>query len=293
MEWSNEKTYGIIGTIVFHVALILLFLVLAFRTPLPLPGEEGVEVNLGFSNQGMGRKPQTKAPKTAPAPKKVVQAAPKQEASSSNDVKEDLLTQNTEEAPALPVDNKKDKKKKEDTQKAKEEVKGAEKAKPKDEVVEEQKPQEAEEVVEEKPKVNKRALYKGPSSNNKEGGGNEGNTGQPGNQGQKNGILDAKKYVGAGGLGNGISFNLGGRGAKNIPKPKYTSQEQGRVVVTIWVDQEGNVIRAKAGGKGTNVTDQSLWNMAVEAAKKAKFATDPNAPSTQKGTITYNFIRRN
>ncbi|MFA8451061.1 MAG: energy transducer TonB [Bacteroidales bacterium] len=289
MEWTKEKTYALIGTIIFHAILVLLLFILAFRTPLPLPGEEGVEVNLGYSNQGMGRKPQAKPSNTAPVKPKTA-SKPKAEPKSSEKLKEKLITEKNSEAPALPSENKKSKAKTEN----KEITKSVDSTKVVNDNLDKKIAEsKEEEVVEEKPVVNQRALYKGPSTKSDDGGGNEGVTGKPGNQGKSNGILDAQKYEGAGGLGNGVSFSLGGRGAKNIPKPTYNSSEQGRVVVTIYVDQQGNVIRCQAGAKGTNVSDPNLRKMAEDAAKKAKFTVDPTAPTTQKGTITYNFIRKN
>lgn len=55
----NDKTKGVIGTIMFHAAILLCFIFLfGFSTPLPLPGDQGVEigteVNLGNSDQGFG-----------------------------------------------------------------------------------------------------------------------------------------------------------------------------------------------------------------------------------------------
>ena len=54
---SNEKKdkgIAIAGTIVVHALVLLVLFLMAFRTPLPLPGEEGVEVDLGMMDQGMG-----------------------------------------------------------------------------------------------------------------------------------------------------------------------------------------------------------------------------------------------
>lgn len=79
----------------------------------------------------------------------------------------------------------------------------------------------------------------------------------------------------------------------NLHKPSYDSKEQGRVVVTIRVDRQGNVVSASPGAKGTNVSDQKLWDVARDAALRSRFASDPNAPDQQVGTITYNFIRQN
>lgn len=45
---NRNKLYGIITTVVIHATAVVLLLLLCFKTPLPLPGEEGVEVNLGM-----------------------------------------------------------------------------------------------------------------------------------------------------------------------------------------------------------------------------------------------------
>ena len=51
---NKNKIYGVIGTVVFHAIVLVLLFTLCFRTPLPLPGEAGVEVNLGMYAQGFG-----------------------------------------------------------------------------------------------------------------------------------------------------------------------------------------------------------------------------------------------
>ncbi|MDX9931231.1 MAG: energy transducer TonB [Bacteroidales bacterium] len=95
------------------------------------------------------------------------------------------------------------------------------------------------------------------------------------------------------GPGSGPGYSLKGRGAKNIPTPKYTEDDQGKVVVTIWVDRNGKVTRAEPGAIGTTVSNPSLWTAAKNAALQAKFSTNESAPEIQKGTITYTFIKLN
>lgn len=74
-----------------------------------------------------------------------------------------------------------------------------------------------------------------------------------------------------------------------LPKPKYTTQKSGTVVVTVWVDQYGNVAKAQPGAEGTNVTDAELWNAARNAALQSHFTQKADAPALQEGTITYVF----
>ena len=74
-----------------------------------------------------------------------------------------------------------------------------------------------------------------------------------------------------------------------IPKPSAKFNKSGIVVVDIWVDNYGNVVEAKAGGEGTNITDAHLWAAARAAAMKANFNMSADAPAMQHGTITYIF----
>ena len=74
----------------------------------------------------------------------------------------------------------------------------------------------------------------------------------------------------------------------NLPRPTYNVQREGKVVVSITVDQYGNVTQAVPGADGTTVTDQSLWAAARKAAMESHF-NKSNDPVPSQGTITYEF----
>ena len=264
---SNEKknrTIAAIGTLLVHALVLVVLFLMAFRTPLPLPGEEGVEVDLGMYNQGMGLvqpdKPAIPEPSTPPPPQE----------DQNEKSKDELVTQDTEEVPSIA-------KVKEEKPKKQPEVK------PKEQPKEPVKP-----VENPTPTVNQKALFKGP--NKAQDGGSEGITGQPGDQGNPNGMKDIKKYDGQGGKGNGPGYSLGGRGAKSLQRPSAEFPEEGHIVVAIYVDRDGNVVRAEIA-KGTDITNKEMHNMALEAARRSKFTADPTAPEEQKGTITYTFVQ--
>lgn len=107
---------------------------------------------------------------------------------------------------------------------------------------------------------------------------------ETGNQGSPFGNSDHGANEGVGGYG---SFNLNGRsiGSGGLPRPAYTVQEEGRIVVNITVDPKGNVIFAEVG-RGTNIDNASMRKSALEAARKAKFNSISGA-NNQSGTITY------
>jgi TonB family protein len=87
------------------------------------------------------------------------------------------------------------------------------------------------------------------------------------------------------GTSGGNSWNLSGRGIKGtLPKPANTFNQEGRVVVEIRVNPAGNVISATI--KGGTVSDKQTQQLALEAARKAKFTEGDH---DQIGTITYNF----
>lgn len=244
---KKDKGIAVAGTIVVHALAVLVLFLMAFRTPLPLPGEEGVEVDLGMMDQGMGNIQPEK-------PAIPVASQPEQQPSKS---KEDIVTNNDDEAPAL--------------------------EKPKNIKPKQEKPAE-----EPKPKVNDRALFKG--NNSPQAGGSEGQTGQPGDQGKPNGLAGIKKYDGQGGKGNGTGYDLGGRGAKSLHRPNDDFSEEGIVVVDIWVNRQGNVTRAEVATKGTTLINNDMRQKAKQAALRSTFAADPDAPEEQHGTITYTFV---
>ena len=274
---DKDKRRGILGTVVVHLILLVCLFFFALRTPLPLPGEEGVEVNLGYDETGFGEiQSETPPPiqEEAAPPKRVVYDTPEDE---------EFVKQNTEEAPAI-----------EEKKVVKEPVK-----KPEEKVVEEpvkkvvtppvEEKTEEKPVEEPKPVVNTRALYPGTSRTSSSGT-NQGNTEGAGDMGKPTGYKDSENYDGQGGSGNGISYSLGGRGAKFIEKPTASFNEVGTVVVSIWVNREGIVVRAQVNPKGTTVVDVSMKKIAVDAAKNSTFVADPNAAELQTGTITYKFV---
>jgi len=298
----NDHLAGIAGTLLFHGLLLVLFLTLIFRTPIPPWPEEGgggggngLEINLGTGNDGMSNNQYADISMPSFENKKSVQAIPLQQdeltPKSSDD--EDVLTQETEDAPAVP---------------AKPETK-PQKASEKPVV---NQPPQKEQVKQ--PVVDPNALYKKSSKTS------DGTTGKPGNQGREDGSKNSGNYGGTGtgtgtgngtgsgsgtgsgtgsgvgsgngsGTGSGTSYDLGGRAARYLPKPQYNSPEQGIIVVSIKVDRTGKVTYASAGAKGTTISEIGLRQQAESAARRTTFAANPDAPEEQRGTITYKFVK--
>jgi len=282
----KSRVLGLFCTMVVSGGILLILLYIILRTPIPPFPEggggtgDGIELNLGFSDAGMGNNPQelSTAPEiTPPQPETKVQPD------------ENVMTQDVEDAPTINEKPVKTKKVKKVVARVVETPKKIVKKEP-------EKPQ---------PVINKKALF--PPSKNKTTS-SEGNKNIAGDQGDPNGTLASKALGGKGGkggsgggsgggigsgvgpnTGGGISFNLAGRNRLSLPNPEYKQQVEGVVVVEVTVDKDGKVTQAVAGVKGSTTLDEALLEAARKAAILARFDRKPDAPAFQKGTITYRF----
>ena len=305
---SAGKRNGVIGTLTIHLLLLGMLIMVGFSTPPPPDTEEGILVNFGTGETGIGDiepsppalREESKAPPVKEI-KTVTHATPKSQAKSKEDA---LLSQNSEEAPAVkkpdPEAAKRKLEKIEADRKAKEQLEAERIERQKEEAEKKRIEQEQQRESDIKNRT-KNALANSQNRGTSSTG--EGIAGGPGNQGDPNGSIDSKvrgKGSGLGtkgdgtGSGNGtgdrsISYDLGGRGVQALPSPRYDYQGEGRVVVEVIVDRSGKVQQATAGVKGSSTLDEYLLKVAKEAAMQARFEVKQDAPMVQKGTITYNF----
>jgi TonB family protein len=92
------------------------------------------------------------------------------------------------------------------------------------------------------------------------------------------------------GLGSGgkIGIDLKGRAVVKPPQLPKDTKEEGKVVVEITVDSEGNVIEANPNGRGTTTSSALLKAKAKQAALATKFNVEGKFEE-QRGTITIIF----
>ena len=251
---KKSKRKGIIGTILIHALLMIAFLFMGLKYQDPPPAEEGISINFGFSEQGVGEvDPESTEELTEIVQEEIIE----QQIEST----EKIVTQSLVETPVV-----------EKTEKKKKIIK---KEEPKEEVIEEKKPE-----------VNKKALYPGSKKTKTT---SEGNKKGDGNQGSIDGNPNSEVYEG-GGIGkNGTAYQLGGRKVEFKAKPTYKLQVEGKIVVIITVDRLGNVINAIPGAKGSTTLNKQLLQRAKTAALKTKFDPKQTAPTNQQGKIVYHF----
>ena len=122
-------------------------------------------------------------------------------------------------------------------------------------------------------------------------GGNQGIAGGKGDQGQPGGDPNSTNYKG-GGHGNGIAIIGGLQGRRISSTPSFTDEfnENAKVAVDIHVDAAGNVTSAEYQAKGSTTADASLKAIAIRKAHQVKFNTGSDESS---GTIIFNFKLKN
>jgi colicin import membrane protein len=266
-EYIKKHKTGIIGTIIFHVIIGAIFVFFGYSTPLPLPEEEGILINFGDSDNGLGQVEPQFSESVQQESREENQEAVQETTSSESD--DGSMTQDYEEAPAVKEQGEKKEETEKDTQ---------------TETVKEETPE-----VKEERTVNENALFPGRNHNSDDNS-SEGETEGQGNQGSTTGSVDSQNHTGGESMGtSGTSFSLAGRNPESLPKPEYKYQIEGKVVVEITVDKYGKVTSAVPGVKGSTTLDAKLLSAAKKAALKAKFDKKPDAPAYQKGTITYFF----
>ena len=83
-----------------------------------------------------------------------------------------------------------------------------------------------------------------------------------------------------------FSFKNPVRYSRHLVKPAYRCEGGGEVVVSVVVNQRGEVISAVVTSGG----DECMRQTAVESARNSRFDINNSAPAKQQGTITYIFI---
>ncbi|MEY8847392.1 energy transducer TonB [Psychroserpens sp. XS_ASV72] len=276
LKTKHERNSAKITTLIVVILVLLLFVVgHKYMDP---PIEYGVAVNFGNSEVGSGqiqpKEPIKSNPKNDLVEEQQVEET-QQETSQSNAQAEDIITEESEESIAI-------KKAKAEEARAKAEAERIEREKRE---AEERKQREE---AEKKKKLD--ALIGGVSNSNGTETGGQGPNDAPGDKGQLDGDPYAPSYFGGSGPGKGgVGFGLGGRGRPSKTIYKQDCNEYGLVVVKIVVNQQGQVVEAVPGIKGTTNTHPCLLEPAKKIALSHKWPADSKAPSRQIGFVSINF----
>lgn len=266
---STQRLKAIISTAVLHLVLFLLCYFFYIKVQIPIEDIEtgGIVINYGTSETGMGddytSMDEPAIGENISDEPIVDPNRPNSPTTSSSSTEADVLTQNLEDAPTV---NDKNPNASNNSTNTNTSV-SAEPA---------------------KPSVDQRALFKGKRNNGTGGGDGTGNT--PGNQGDVNGDPNSKSYTGGGSGGNGIALNLAGRKFMSLPRIQDDGQTSGKITVDISVDKTGTIVTAKAGGRGTTISNANLWEKCERAVLGCKLNAISSGPEIQAGSVIFTFI---
>lgn len=269
-----KQKSNIIASIGTLVALLLLFLLLWFvymGAPV-LPEDEGIEVAFGDVREAGGFQPE---PEHQSTPMESVTPPPAPSKPTNND----LMTQEDEETLAVQRQRDKEEKARKEAEAERLRQEKAKAAQAEAARLAKEKAL-AEQKAKEQAAKDKAAAMGSLFGNNAAGA--QG-TGDSKGEGQKGNPVAGYGTSG----GNNWSLWLEGRTIKGaLPQPKNDFNQDGKVVVSIWVLPDGTVKDAQIT-RGTTISDKSTLQLALNAARKAKFSESDK--SIQTGTITYKF----
>jgi len=292
LDTPYKKKSFTLTTLLLSVLLLLLFYVgLSYMDP---PIEKGISINFGTTEFGSGRVQPKEKIKSEPVntpPKetavqetkveKVVDKIPEEKIAKDKPT-EKLLTQENEESVLIKQQQEEKRKAEEAVNKAKAQA---------EKLAQEKKAAEEKLKKEQEAKKSKLdALIGGINKAEGTTAGGEGDDKRAGDKGRQHGDPYATSYYGAPGAGSGSAgYGLSGRSLVNKGKVVQECNEEGRVVVKIIVDKNGNVVSAVPGVKGTTNNDPCLMEPAKKTALMHKWNFDTNAPNQQVGFVVVNF----
>jgi outer membrane biosynthesis protein TonB len=283
---KNLKASGYTLMVCVLIAIILLFITWTLPNIPPPPLEDGIEVNLGNNDKGLGTDQPFLPGKPSPQDQEKY-TPPKQSKVESTPVKDVETNDKDADAPVIkkPLITKPD----------------ATKIPEKD--VAKKIPAKVVQpvVVSDPPKPKPKAVFHGVNGDGKGGndaddykpGANQGVAGGKGDQGQPGGNPNSNNYVGNGGTGHSgvtISRGLKGRGFVSLPSFTGDFNENAKVAVDIHVDANGNVTEASYQLRGSTTSESQYISQAIAKAKQVKMTAGSDE---SVGTIIFNFKVRN
>lgn len=272
---SKEKLYGIVGTLVFHILVVLLLCLIVMEQIPVQPEKSNIEMQSAaedFAGKEFYEakfisdvKPQVAKAEPAPAtPAKDPYIAQNYEKS----IPVDTLTSKVESKKEKPVMSEEERKRKEEAER-----KAAEEAA-------RRAAEEAERQAKEKI-ANSVAGTFGKSSKISSKSGEDAGVGAAGST--AGGTDQGQQAVGTGN-GLGIDYKVGNRRVVGELNRNIPVQEAGTVIVNVTVDPQGRVVAANA-----KTASLALKKAAEKAAYEIKFNNVSNLTENEEGTITFRF----
>lgn len=273
LYYRSEPSYDnkslVISLAVHGTLLFILFFIVAWYPPNPPlgAGAPGIAINFGVDDYGMGDNNELPSVENNPVP--VEQQEEPVDPTDATDASEVVTTE--EETPYA-VEKKEDKEVKKENKKVTETVK--------------------------EPQDNKNTantnVSNSPKVDNRNTMGN-GDKNQAGDQGKTIGSLDSKNYYGNansgnggdGPGGNGSSLNMTGWRWSNAPRVNDASNESGKIVFKITVDEDGSILSVVPVERQVSAAVAKKYEDAVWKLEFEKTREFVKAAQNSTGYITF------
>ncbi|MBV6646303.1 MAG: hypothetical protein KI790_12685 [Cyclobacteriaceae bacterium] len=286
----EEKKYRRLSslyTALIQVAMLLLiYFLVAWREPFPPIPEYGIELNFGLVDTGSGESQvsaPTQQPQTEPSPTE------EQPTNSESDPPETVPDDSSNDNESLEANQ--DSEAEPDEQEVQETESPDIVSPPADQQsespLEEESQQEIpEEVVDENQEEPSEATDVNPSEEIDDVNASQGETTPTGDQGDPEGEIDERALYGNLGSQDGASLQMTGWVWDFKPEPKDDSQESGKIVYKITIDDEGYITGIQPVTSTVSPAVEQLYRRAVEQLTFSKTSDYRPAP-TSSGTITF------
>lgn len=269
-ERRSERAAALISLGIHGAILLILFLLVAWRPADPPLPEYGMELSLGFTDEGSGEQVAQQQPQPVqPEPEAEPSTPPVDEAKPQT-----KITPVEEEGPVVVKEEPKKK-----TEPKKEPVKvpaTEEKVKPK-----------------EPPKEKPKAVYEPSKATEKTGDQNSTSKGDDANasgeKGRPEGKVDARALYGSpgdgGGGGGGTGLELAGWRWDREPRPRLPETEKnGKIVFEIEVDEEGQITKLVTIERGVSPAAEKICREEILSLNFVQIGN--RVPERSKGRVT-------
>ena len=281
---KDKRTGWLVSLAIHAVIVILFFFILAWQAPDPPLPEYGIELNFGLEESGTG----TQQPTVDPTPPTIEeQGEPEQQVIEEQEqipedqpepepveesAVEELPDSQQEDSPVetLPVEEQTPVDPVEE--KVEEEVK---------QISEPEIEEPTEEAKAEEKIIDAQALYPGSASQGSK-------EDAAGDAGDPEGTVDSRALYGkSGGGGGGPSLDLAGWRWDYEPKPDDRSNENGRIVFELKVDDNGEVVGVRTLEKTVSPSVEQLYRREVEKLTFSPLSSNTIPAPISTGKITF------
>ena len=276
-EKKNRAIALAVATGFQALLLLLFFFLVAWRRPDPPLPEYGIELDFGLDNTGSG---QTSEPEPTPVVEEVVEEPTEAEIEEVTEVEvpepeveEIMEAEVTEPEPEEPVEEVVTETQVEESPAVVEEVEEEVK-----EVIAEPEPTPT-------PKPKEESLYPGKAKKKASNQGDDAD--EVGDKGKEDGKIDERAIYGARGSADGASLQMAGWNWDNIPRPNDSSNENGRVVFEVTIDDQGEIIGVRTIEKTVSPAVERKYRLAVEQLTFSTTSDNVRPAPTSTGRITF------